>query len=137
MIRIRLSDEDRARLGCPEWLMYDPMKLRAREAAMLAKTTGYDPIRLGEGIQGKPLLDGAGKPVLDEAGEQVRTRDWDAWLALVWLCCVKAGCAVPFNDFDFELGSVSLETDAEDTPAGEEDALGTPEGVNNRSDSTS
>lgn len=39
-MRIRLSDEDRARLNCPEWLEYTPKQITVTEAAQLEEAGG-------------------------------------------------------------------------------------------------
>lgn len=132
MIEIRLSDEDRARLGIEqEWLVYNLDRLMAREAGMLYHATRYDPLRLGQALGGIPRFDetGApvmedetdddGNPVLDETGavkrRQAREIDFEAWRAVVWLATVRAGIALAYKDFDFDiLGMITRDPAEED-----------------------
>lgn len=131
MIEIRLSDEDRERLGIEqEWLIYNPDRLMAREAGMLYRATRYDPFRLGQALGGIPRVDdnGApvmedevddeGNPVLDEDGKPKRRQatetDFEAWRAVVWLAAVRAGIAVAYKDFDFDIFGMTTRDPSKD-----------------------
>lgn len=140
-MRIRLADADRERLGCPEWVEYDPNKLGLREAAALKRETGYTPEMLSRRLQGtaqfdtatgepltEPVLDEHQQPVIGEDG-QPKTKlllepDYEAWAAVVWLALRRAGTLIAFADFDIEIG-FDVEDSAGDGDAGKEPAPST------------
>jgi hypothetical protein len=77
-VKIRLSDPDRERLGCPEWLDYDPNFLSVDDAEALEVAGG----KYQDFIQRGP------------AGDRVR----------VWVALHRAGVTVtPFGALTFNL----------------------------------
>lgn len=127
-MKIKIAAEDAERLGCPETVEYDPEKIMGREAIAIQRQTGYGMQKLGSllegtvqrGADGKPLYveDDQGEPVLDEHGRKTPLRDIDveALLVMVWIACRRAGCQVPYDDFDINLGGLEYLDDEE--PAG-------------------
>jgi hypothetical protein len=89
MIRIRLGDADRERIGCPEWLEYDPAAATLAEHRKLRQ--------VGFSIQ--------------TLGERLQEQDLDAVAALVWLALVRAGADVSFEDLDFALAELEMRAD--------------------------
>jgi hypothetical protein len=124
--RLRLSDEDRKRFGCEEWLEIT-LRPSAREAAEMQRpffvdTDGErkgfaDPDEWHEALDGTPVFDEYGAPVMVEADEeqpdgstkkvekQKRQTHFGALLALAWLALKRAKIDVPdLRDFDFDSG---------------------------------
>lgn len=121
-VRLRLSDVDRKRFDCPEWLELDPMKVSFRE--VIAMQRGFDVdgevVAFDSGIDwrlawlGRPVLDKNGEPVmvdaldedgqplLDDNGERVRiakrVNDYGAALVGIWLALRRAGITLPLGD---------------------------------------
>lgn len=138
-MRIRLSDEDRERLGLEqEWLSISASRLSVTEADALWDA-GYAYDDFLEELQGTPVLDGKGKPVMTpvlgddgtpvlEDGKpkkvQQRRRRPRAWKAFVWLATRRVGCDVGFAEFDFDLNSLRL--DDGDEPVGKDPSAATP-----------
>lgn len=125
-MKIRLSAEDAARLGCPAEFEHDESKLMAREAIALKRITGWTPERFGAALEeGEPVLDGDGKQmfameggqrVKDPAGNPIplRTIDMEVMLVLVWLAVRRVtGTDVPWKDFDIDLLAMVTEGDDE------------------------
>lgn len=121
MLRIRLSDADRERLGCVEWLDYDPNALMLSEAEIL-DDAGIDPdIRWGD-----PVLDEQGKPELTEKGAPKRRIRPGGQRVIVWMALRRSGVDVPIKDLDFdaervlwqvvEPGKAESETSDSDSP---------------------
>lgn len=141
MIRIRLGDDDRERLGITqEWLEFDVKRLMAREAALLHRKSGFDPESLLAGLAGKQKVDRdtgekLTREVVDPDTGEVKVEpvivvDMDAVIALGWMAAVRAGFAIPYEKFDFDLFSYAME-DVDDEPEveaeGEADARATPD----------
>lgn len=110
MIKLRLPEADRTRLGLPEWIEYDPATLMFTEAEQLQDTFGIDPWDLAKVLQGVPVLGPDGSPVMD--GDQPKTRqNLRAWRFVVWVAAKRAGCDIPLSDFDINvLGLVTSAT---------------------------
>jgi hypothetical protein len=112
-LKLRLSDKDRERLGCPEWLTVDLHAVTAREAAVLQRCIwpgpdgeleSFDePAEWRRALRGMPMVDATGAPVMHEVTElqddgsttmtmeQKRRSHWGANLALVWLALKANG----------------------------------------------
>lgn len=93
MLRIKLAEDDRARLGAPEAIEYDPKRLMALEAIALQKTTGLRPAALGSALQ---------------------NGDAEAQVALVWLALFRVGIKVKFSELDFDLFGMDIVSDEDD-----------------------
>lgn len=83
MIRFRLSEEDRARLGAPEVIEFEDRRLMLSEARKLQAASGYHPA---------DFLDA------------LRKSDPNAIAALVWLALHRSGVEVEYDAIDFDLG---------------------------------
>lgn len=114
-MRIRLTEEDATRLGCPRELEFDPEKLMGRELIALEEEVGWNVDNLEENLQGEYLKDALGGPVfetddkgkvvLDGGGKPMRARGLKIATVLVitWLAARRAGCTVPYAEFDFSV----------------------------------
>lgn len=114
MFRIRLSEKDRKRFGCPEWLTVDVDSMTAREAAIIQTEGGIAPDEISDELIGQPVFDN-GAPVFqrdivtgevirdDGIPRQKRRYNFNAWLALVWLALRRNGIQVPYAEMDFDL----------------------------------
>lgn len=114
-MKITLTAEDTARLGVGPTLAFDLNKIMAREAIVLQKVVGVTPDELSKSLQGAPVLDeqgrqayqvdDAGALVLDEEGQPIPLRriNLEALVAFVWMAARRAGCKVPFDEFDFDI----------------------------------
>lgn len=99
MIKLRLPEADRTRLGLPEWIEYDPATLMLTEAEQLQDVLGIDPWDLAKALQGTPVLNADGSPVMD--GDKPKTKqNLRAWRFVVWVAAKRAGCDVPLATFD-------------------------------------
>jgi hypothetical protein len=122
--RYKLSDEDRERLGLPEWIDFDYSKLLMTEAEAL-ESAGYETDQFIEDLAGYEVVDKAGNPVmvavLEEDGspsldgdgkpmETVKLRfPIRAHRAAVWIAARRVGCTVSYDDFDFDLAKIKSE----------------------------
>lgn len=120
-MKITLSDEDSAKLGCGATLEYDENRLSLQEAIALQKVTGYTPTELSGALLGRPLSDEKGQPLWeidpasgeewrDEFGLRRRQRGVDAVAlgAVVWLAVRRAGVQIPFDALDVDLFAVQF-----------------------------
>lgn len=144
-MRIRLSDEDRERLGVgEEWISFHTDKLMMRDAEAL-ETAGYDVDEFLEDIRGRPvlrngepvmvpdvdeddneILDGNGQPTLVP---KIR-RSTRALRALAWLALRSANVQVPYDEFDCNLVGIAFAGDDEDGPGKDQPATtGQPSGT--------
>lgn len=117
-MKLRITGEDADRLGCPREVEYEPDRLMGREAIAIQRQTGYSLQKLGTllegtvllGPDGKPLYetDDQSEPIVDEHGRKtaVREVDTEALLVVVWIACRRAGCQVPYDDFDVNIAGV-------------------------------
>jgi hypothetical protein len=101
VLYIRLGDEDRERLGCPEEIEFDPDKLTLVEAEII-DDHGIDwlAIRSGEVVTGPD-----GKPLTTDDGEVLRRFKPRAQRVWVWCALRRAGIEVDFAELDFDLGA--------------------------------
>lgn len=133
-MRIRLSDEDRDRLGIKdEWITFALDRMMIDDAEEM-DDAGYDPDEFAEdltghvvfrdgqpvmvpevGVDGQPVLDGDGQPQLTEK----RKRPARAMRAVVWLAARNVGVDVPYRGFTFNLRGVEYAGDEEEPGKGE------------------
>lgn len=125
MRHYRLSDEDRERLGIKdEWISFDPSRLMFSEAEAL-EDSGYDTDQLLEDLRGYEVVDKTGSPVMvpviDDDGNPALNEDGTPQRvpkmrfptrgirAAIWLAARRAGCDVPFSEFDIDMAGVRFE----------------------------
>lgn len=99
-LRYRLSDADRERLGCPEWIEFDSSKITVRQLAEVERVTGLRPAAFHQGLTEE-----------QPSAEHL-------WVRL-WLALRQAGIEVALADFDFTIGSCRAEftgSDASEAP---------------------
>lgn len=95
-MKIRLSDEDRERLGAPEELDCSLASLPVREAEALEDATGIEPL---DAIR---LMSPKSEPHPTDPGLiRIRLTPKGARL-LVWLGLHRAGVSVPFDELTFD-----------------------------------
>ena len=122
MPKLRLTDTDRERLGCPEFLPLDLASITNREAIELRRL-GWNTPRLFQ-----RALD-PGKEETDEGVEYVL--NYEAWTALVWLALRRAGVetdphTLEFDVFGFEyLADVVVDPELEEAEEGKAPAAST------------
>lgn len=132
MGQIRLSDEDRARLGLDkEWIEAFDIERFTMADAELLEAHGYDTDEFLEDLGGHPVvrdgqavmvpvLDAAGAPVLVNGRPEMRpkvNRPTRARRALVWLAVRNAGSPVPLAEFNFQVLGVQYDA-SKDPPTG-------------------
>jgi hypothetical protein len=84
-MRIRLSDADREKFGCDEWLDYDLAAVTNREMATLQQAFGYDDtMQLLEAFNAQWARD-------DEDNVTRAAMNYDAWDSLVWIALRQSG----------------------------------------------
>ena len=97
MVRLRLQEADRQRLGCPEFLPIDLGTVTNREAIAL-QTQGFKtPRLLVKALQASDETEG----------------HFEAWTAFVWLALKRAGIEADPADLEFGL---PVEVLAEEQP---------------------
>jgi hypothetical protein len=74
-MRIQLSDADRQRFGCPEWLPIDLSLMTLTEMEAIQKAVGFD--------SDQDLIDAWDRQFKN--AEKTIVYDFDAWRVLVWL----------------------------------------------------
>jgi len=136
--QFRLSDADRARLGCPESIdALDAATLTVDEAALIQHQTPYrGPGELRQALLGVPAVDASGNPVYADQpgpdGEPVQERDPDYQAAKVaaWLAVRRAGVLLAYKDFTFGVFDFNTREQPDTEPAGGElvDAAGKGDG---------
>lgn len=99
-LRIRLSDADRERLGCPEWIVFDASTVTIRQLAEVEQVTGM-------------------RPAAFQAGLTEATPSAEHLWVRVWLALRTAGVDVALADFDFAVGSCQAERTADETEDGQ------------------
>ncbi len=120
--KLRLSDPDRERLGCPEFLPLDLSSITNREAIELRKL-GWNTPRLFT----RALIVEEDK----SSGEVDYVLNYGAWTALVWLALRRAGVdtdplTLEFDLSDFEwLPDVEVEPEPEPVEEGKAPAAST------------
>ena len=122
-MRIRLSEEDATRLGCPRDLEFDPDKLMGRELIALEEEVGWNFDTLEENLQGEYLKNALGEPVfetddkgkvvLDGGGKPMRARGLKMTTVVViaWIAARRAGSKVPYAEFDFNVNGAEFDTE--------------------------
>lgn len=110
MPRLRLSDADRAKFGCPEFLPVSLDAITNREAIALQKA-GYPTPRLfREALRVKPVIDPAtGEPTPD--GDY--SVDVEAWTCLVWLSLRRCGVETDLATLEWNVDGVDYLPDEE------------------------
>jgi hypothetical protein len=96
-LRYGLSDADRERLGCPEWIEFDSAKITIRQLAEVERVTGMRPASFHQGLTEE-----------QPSAEHLWVR--------MWLALRQAGVEIPLADFDFAVGSCRAEFVGEDAP---------------------
>lgn len=134
-IRLRLSDADRERYGCDEWLGVVFGSVNAWEAALIQRGFTKDGIRVGfdspgrwrQGLTGQVITGDDGEPILrkvetPEGMKEVPQRrpDFGAELILVWMALRRAGIDVPMAEVDYDTDGLTWQSE-DDTPAAAED----------------
>jgi hypothetical protein len=131
VLRYQLSEQDRERLGLPEWMEFDPTKLLMSEAEAL-EDTGYNTDEFLDDLAGYEVYDRQGNqvmvaeleedgsPALDEDGHprmrpKIRFRV-RAHKAAVWMAARRAGCGLSFGEFDFDLSGMRTKLDTGKEP---------------------
>jgi hypothetical protein len=118
VLKLRLPEADRERLGLPEWIDYDPSKLMMSEAEIL-QDYGIEPWDLGAALRGTPVVNPDGTPVMDGDKPKMRA-NLKAWRFVVWVAARRAGADVPpLADFDLNvlgLASANVSDEAADDP---------------------
>ena len=118
-MRIRLSEEDATRLGCPRDLKFDYEKFMGRDLLELEEQVGWAIPDLEHALNGVPATNALGgpiyemngdKPVLDGAGKPVvaRTYTTKTLMVMVWMCVRRSNPDVAWKTFDFELNGATL-----------------------------
>jgi hypothetical protein len=122
-MRIRLTEEDATRLDCPRDLEFDAERLMGRELIALEEEVGWTVDSLEENMQGEYLKNALGEPVwetddkgkvvLDGGGKPMRARGLKASTILViaWIAARRAGCKVPYAEFDFAVTGAEFDTE--------------------------
>ena len=96
MSRLRLSDADRERLGCPEFLANPLDTVTVREAMELQKLGYTTPQMLAKALTAR------------EEGP-----DYAAWTAFVWLALRRGGVECDPATLDFDIVSMAILADEE------------------------
>lgn len=103
-MKISLAEEDRQRLGAPEWLDLD-----------LGRFTNWDAIRLATLRGHGDWSDYASFSALAAACDD-RAQDFAAYTVLVWLGLARAGVKVPIEELVFSVVGIRTDTGAGDDP---------------------
>jgi len=120
LARVRLSDEDRERIGLEqEWIDWISLDAFMVTDAMALDEAGYGADRFAEEIRGIPLYrDGEPVMVEDDDGTKVQQVSIPAraMRAAIWLAARRTGWTGPLSDFDFRINGITFQADEE--PAG-------------------
>lgn len=101
MFRIRLSDEDRERIGCDEWLDLDLAVLPTEEAEVVEEATGQTyGVLYDDGVKGAK--------------------------ARAWLALHRAGVEVDFATLRFNLAGTTVQRPEGKDESSSDDATSTP-----------
>ncbi len=117
-MRLRLGDEDRERLGCPEWLSWDGTLMVDDLIELEDAPNGPGAEEVERLLAGKPVFEN-GQPKLDKKGEQVFRYTAKAWKVVVWLALRGTENPVPWSELKFNLRRLSML--AEDSPADDQE----------------
>jgi hypothetical protein len=140
-VALHLSDADRERLGCGDWMPVDLGAVTARQAATLQRRiwpgedgemVGFDePDVWREGLRGVPVFDGHGAPVMvdDADGDgqvQHRRAHIGAEMAWVWLALAQNGIRVDPTELDYNRDAVRyiVQADPDAKPEAESEGPG-------------
>jgi hypothetical protein len=85
VIRFKLGEDDRARLGAPEIIDFDETKLLLSEARKLQKASGFHP---------SDFIDG------------LKKGNVDALAAVVWLALSRSGVTTEYDALDFDMSKL-------------------------------
>lgn len=97
-MKLRLSDAERERYGCDEWLDLDLKAVTLAQAEDLYDATGMTVDDALKGVsEGKPAR--GGKPALGADGKPAVEVDHRAWCALFWIAARAVGVEVEWVDF--------------------------------------
>lgn len=107
-MRIRLSDDDRERLGCPEWITYDANRLTTLEGKQLQKA-GFDPPRKAIAEAWAAQFE----PIDAETYRQARI-DYDVYTAVVWMALRRIGIQTTYAELEFD--TVGMQWELEPAP---------------------
>lgn len=121
MLQIRLSDADRERYGCEEWLDADAASVSVREAMALQPLGFTSPTDWRQALRGD-VVEEDGKPVLRPDGQPLRRQGRQypaALLGLVWLALKRSGVQVGLDDLDFDMDNLDIEAPPEPEQADE------------------
>ena len=110
MAKLRLTDADRERLGCPEFLPFEPGSLTNREAIELRKLGYKTPVKFWDALRAERETDG------DQVVDVVL--DYVAWTALVWLALRRVGIQSDPATLEFDVDGLQYVPNEE--PAEEE-----------------
>jgi hypothetical protein len=119
-MQLRMSDEDREKFGCPEWLDVDLGRVTNRQAAVLQKAYGFrslDELGTRFDAQFARAEDGT----IDRAGLRY---DYDTWDALVWLGLKRAGVDADLATLEYQVVGLRLRATPDEIEAAEAAAEG-------------
>lgn len=110
-IRLRLSDADRERFDCPEWMDLDPHTVSMHEAIALQAGATVEGVTIAFDLPSdwRASLTSDATPRARLAGMFV----------LVWLALRRSGTQLPLSDVDFDADALvwDITLDAEENPA--------------------
>jgi hypothetical protein len=126
-MKIRLSEQDAARLGCPRDLEFDFEQLSGRDMLELEEQLGWSFDTFQSALEGTPAVNALGGPIyemngdvpkLDPMGKPIRVMaiSTKAIVVIVWMCARRANPAIRWESFDFNM--TTIEIDNEEEPAG-------------------
>lgn len=103
-MRFRLADGDRERLGLPEWIDFDIDSFDVIEAEEI-EDAGYEAGLFLEQLAGRERATADGGKTVHIPARALRTA--------TWLAAKRAGCAVPYAQFRFDLLGARMEASTE------------------------
>lgn len=132
-MKIRITQDDADRLGCPRDLEFEFDRVMGRELMALEEQVGWAFHEFEKEMQGEPLAepvtgapvwetDEHGKLVTDpKTGKPVQARGLRVkqLMVMVWLCVFRANPAVAWATFDVNLMGAEF---SDDGPAGKDEA---------------
>jgi|SRR5688572_7548626 len=125
-MKIRLSEEDATRLGCPRELSFDLEHLSGRDLLELEEQVGWSFDTFQRELEGTPAVNALGGPIyemdgdvpkLDPMGKPIRVMaiSTKATIVVVWMCARRANPAIRWQEFDFNIAAVEFD---DEEPAG-------------------
>lgn len=129
----RLSDTDRERYGCEEWLRFAYGRFTNREARLIERPEpdgpGIAPRDWIEALRGE-IVEKDGVPILDDDGKPLRAPTDDTVDVIVWLALRRAGHEVAWPDLEYDRLSLRIGRDPQASqgkePAATEESQATP-----------